>query len=196
MRIRLWDDSAPELQAAAAALGRINRFQGRLRVPNWTVLHHSYLAYQIAVVDFRERSDCAYTRDVYIYALIHDLPESLFGDVNGYLKPEALSILEERSHGMLCDSLGVPRPEGKVAKKVKELDRRCLNAEAHAFGDTNDNGVWRCAQDALAGDIEQAHAVRRVFYRPEHSMTPDGALVKAYVEELAGLLKQVKGKRL
>ena len=192
--IRLWDDYTTTLERAAAAIGKINRFQGRLRVPHWTVLHHSYLAYEVAARDFEESGRSAFARDVYFHCLIHDLIETLWGDVNGHVKTEEQRIGETQSTRLLCNSLGVDFPAGRVAKKVHEIDRRCLYAEAVAFGDPHDQHIKLLSSLADPATVEIAQSVRQTFWRPEFSNQPDGELVKVFLREVEELLPTVSGR--
>ena len=190
--IRLWRDYQTTLGRAAAAIGKINRFQGRLRVPVWTVLHHSYLGYELASRQYEHSERRDFVNAVYLHFLLHDIPEALWGDVNGHVKTLRQRAGEGESMTMLLASLGIAKPGSKVAAKVHELDSRCMYAEAAAFGDRADAHVMSLVKKANPADIEMAQSVRQTYWRPEHSLMADGELVKDYLTHLGALLPIVQ----
>jgi 5'-deoxynucleotidase YfbR-like HD superfamily hydrolase len=194
LTISLWDDYSVPMAKAVAAIGRINRFQGRLRVPSWTVLHHSILGFELMQMDFRERSQSAFVRDCYLHFLLHDIPEAHFGDVNGSTKGGEQKIQERRSLQIMCCSLGIDEPAGKVAKAVKEIDNRCRSVEAKCFGDLEDAMVAKCAENCLESDIQHALAVREMYWRQEHTMTPEGQAIKDYMDLIEWLLPSARAR--
>lgn len=103
-------------------LSNVTRFVGKRMDMNYNVAEHSYRVAQIAMIicdDYNSRSDKKIdTLEVLKKALLHDLEESLLGDIPTPLK----------KIGNLREEL---RKAGKIALETEILDKELVNRDEY-----------------------------------------------------------------
>lgn len=136
----------PELTETLRTLSRIRRFGGQGSHEDWTVAHHTLVGVLAA-------GDEALSRRFFL----HDLHESVIGDIPKPLKPlfgEAFQQYERRLERVFHIRFGTPEDLAAQVlsgfSPVKDLDKACLIEEARMLG--LDDG-WT---EALEEDYDRA----------------------------------------
>lgn len=102
-------------------LGRMPRFAGQV-AHFYPVLAHTFTVADLVDLDFRA------------YALLHDAPEAIVGDVPTTWKTDAARAAEADLLERISRSAGLPWPwPDEAVAAVKRADAACLAAEAHAL---------------------------------------------------------------
>lgn len=118
--------NAPPLYDMAFGLAGIRRFAGQTPEP-WTVLQHLWACAVYA--DLR-----GWTAETVFHCAIHDIGESVSGDIPNGWKTEDMKALLHELDKRIWRSLGVPEPSPLTEVCVKKADHAILVAEADFVG--------------------------------------------------------------
>jgi hypothetical protein len=162
--------SVPTIADIARGLGRMVRFAGQTK-DYYTVLCHTLTVGEITTPDAR------------IYALLHDAPEAIVGDVPSTWKTNAAVVRENELMEAICVANGIAWPPPKdLWEKVKAADAAALGAEAHALGHSQAQKWWPIEKFTAQGHL----ALHQTLYRKEQAvllMDPEQATA-AYQEAI------------
>lgn len=117
--------SFPTLYDAGYSLSQLPRFNGYTK-QRYTVLHHLVGCWQYA-------HDKEYGNKVALYALIHDIHESVTGDICPPWKTEDTRELQDQLDQRFFQQYRLRPPDGYTARIVKAIDNQMVYAEAKAF---------------------------------------------------------------
>lgn len=191
-RVRLWDDCEITLGRLALSMGRIIRFAGNTKanVPTYSVLHHTMSGVELLGLEKRQTKH----DHTVCYWMLHDATDPEFGDVNGRHKPDSLRQDEERSRSMIYESLGIPEPSPTIWNRVEKIDKRIKNAEAAVVVEpVNTRVIPEMAWHSDDKAREAVENVWRAYPVVSQSMTPDGALIREFIEGLDWAVAGVRG---
>jgi len=174
------DSGVPSLYTLGVSLGRIVRFAGH-QEGVYTVLPHSLV---VAALMPPEEG---------IYGLMHDVQETLTGDVPRPFKTAAAMRVEDALYARIARAYGVPDPcRADVAERVHKNDNKALVAEVEIVGYSDAMQEW-FDEEELVPDREAVKLTRRYnrhvvdwMFKPELS----GAVFERKYREymaLAGL---------
>ena len=123
-------EEAPSIVDIAAGLGRTARWGGQTKI-YYTVLAHTFVT--AAVVSDHAR----------IYAMLHDAPEAVVGDVVTTWKSDVAKNNEDELMHRICREHGIvwPSPPDLWAE-VMAADYAALQAEAHILGHIAADEYW------------------------------------------------------
>lgn len=114
-------------------LSGVNRFNGSIE-DHWTVAHHLFLCDRIA-----QRLD--YTPEMRLHLVVHDLHESMLGDVATPVKELfgrfTIEQAERTIDKVIYEAIGIEGldvPVGGLKKEIKLVDTLSLVNEAEFFG--------------------------------------------------------------
>lgn len=122
--------TAPRLFDIGVGLGRMPRFAGQVRT-FYSVLAHTFTVADLVPAPFRS------------FALLHDAPEAIVGDVPTTWKTDAARAMEADLLERISRSVNLPWPwptDATIA--VKHADAIALAAEAHALGHSEAEKWW------------------------------------------------------
>lgn len=143
------DTGVPSLYSIGVGLGRMPRFAGQTKIL-YSVLQHSFVVADLVMPEHR------------IYALLHDAPEAIVGDVPTAWKTSAAKAHEEDLLKRISESLGIAWPWPRQAIiDVGYADRLALAAEAHVLGHAEAEKWWPFGSvDLRAYDLTKSYALR------------------------------------
>jgi hypothetical protein len=133
------DQGAPSLRAIGVGLARTVRFAGQTS-RFYTVLAHTFTVAELL------------PEELHAYALLHDAPEAIVGDVSATWKTDDHRAAEDDLLERISRSVGLPWPWAHdVWAAVKVADETALAAEAHVLGHVEAEKWWP-RQQWLDGD--------------------------------------------
>ena len=166
---------APSVEDAAAAMGRIGRFAGHGKV-FWSVLVHSLIVSDLAAPEAK------------LYALIHDVTESMISDIPKPFKIPEMEELEARLYFRVLKDWGLPYPEKHVLAQVHQADFDAFLGEVHTIAPS---GLRRLGE--YRRRCKRAEKLVRQYMKkfpPSDTIWPEGRAVKEFLTRYAKLKKE------
>ena len=111
------DDGSPTIEEVAAALGKLCRYAGQCKE------FYSVLVHSLVVSDLTEGQ-------AKLYALIHDVTESVINDIPKPFKIPEVEELEARMYSRILKDWNIPYPEKHILIQVHQADFDALLGEA------------------------------------------------------------------
>src|SRR5689334_131692 len=146
------NDLAPPLQDIALSLSRQPRFGGHTVDP-WSVAEHSVVVALIArAITLPENGRQVIGSRQEMYALVHDMHESVTGDIPSTWKTGEMRRAQERLDDRIYVELGIIPPDSKMISFVKRCDREALLAEAKLLATS---GVYEAIRSGIGVNGEQ-----------------------------------------
>lgn len=170
-------NAAPSVEDAAAAMGRITRFAGHGKV-FWSVLVHSMIV-----------ADLVDTPKAKLYALIHDVTESMISDIPKPFKIPEMEELEARLYSRVLRDWGIPYPEKHVLVQVHQADFDAFLGEAHTIAPP---GIRKLAD--YRRRCKRAEKLVRQYLKkfpPSDTINGSGRAVKEFVKRYVELKKEI-----
>lgn len=167
----------PTISEIARALGKNCRFAGQCR-RFWPVLLHSMVVADLV------------SKDIELYALLHDAAEAVFNDTPTPFKPAFFNAREHVILRDIFDSLDVPQPTEEIWQRVKVADTAALSAEAEIVGPRGLAVHLNAGYDAAAEAHVHYHLNR---YTHDDYMTDGGLAILEFemrVRRLAAALRK------
>jgi hypothetical protein len=147
---------APPLADLALSMSRMPRFAGHTRIW-WTVLDHSVFVHAMA-----EKDDMS--PELRLALLLHDAHEGLTGDIPSDMKSDEMRTMQKAIDKGIIDCYFPPgeRIWNGMHDRIKEYDRRALNAEAFVVGPPRLSDLDGTALRALGFDEPRDEDVKLV----------------------------------
>lgn len=171
------NDLAPPLPDIALSLSRVPRFGGHSVEP-WSVAEHSMVVALIArYTTIPEEGRQVIGSRQEMYGLVHDMHESVTGDVPSTWKTADMRAAQEQLDVRLYATLGIMPPDSNMIAFVKRCDRAALLAEAKLLASA---GVYEAIRSGIGVDGEQQpeadhSALVAVGEIKAHGFTQEGA---------------------
>lgn len=145
------DDGVPSLMSIGAGLGRMPRFAGQTQ-RLYSVLAHTFVVAELVAHEHRA------------FALLHDAPEAIVGDVPTTWKTDDARAHEADLLERITLDLDLPWPWPDDAQAaVKLADAAALAAEAHVLGHAEAAKWWPDVDDDARRLTERFAGMVRVY---------------------------------